>query len=238
MFDRVTTIQDGRWDRRYLRVAIWAGLLVYAVYLSSAAWAGPVSETAGHIGRWVAQAVSTGESKITNVRAKVRGASLTANLFASKDERLAFQRPTLADPRDEISCLALNIYFEARGESDLGKVAVGNVVMNRVLSKRFPDTVCKVVQQGGELRRYRCQFSWWCDGLSDKPRSKKDWQRSSELALAVYWGQTNDPTDGALWYHADYVSPAWRNDFDKIATIGRHIFYKEKPSRRYRLASD
>ncbi len=233
MIDRVAMNRGGRWDRRYLRVAIWAGLLVYAVYLGSSAWAGTGSETAGTIGRWVTQVVAADGSKTI----KVRG-GFAANLFASKEERLAFQRPTLADPRDEISCLALNIYFEARGESDLGKVAVGNVVMNRVSSARFPSTVCEVVQQGGELRLYRCQFSWWCDGLSDKPRSKPDWQRSSEIALAVYWGQTTDPTDGALWYHADYVSPAWRNDFVLVEKIGRHIFYKEKPNRRYRLASD
>jgi spore germination cell wall hydrolase CwlJ-like protein len=248
MIDRVAVRRGGRWDRRYLRVAIWAGLLVYAVYLSSAAWAGTVSETAGHVGRWVAQVSTTDESAATTNESaattdepktiKVRGGSLAASMFASKDERLAFQRPTLADPRDEISCLALNIYFEARGESDKGKLAVSHVVMNRVLSDRFPSTVCEVIQQGGEIRRYRCQFSWWCDGLSDKPRSKQDWQRSSEIALAVYWGQTSDPTGGALWYHADYVSPAWRNDFVQVKTIGRHIFYKEKPNRRYRLASD
>jgi|GEM_PF-1156039 len=234
MIDKVATIRGGRWDRRTLRVAIWVSLLVYVVYLSSAAWAGPVSETAGQVGRWVARAVASGDTSTI----KARGGNLAASMFASKDERLIFQRPTLAHPRDEISCLALNIYFEARGESDEGKVAVGNVVMNRVLSARFPSTVCKVVQQGGELRRDRCQFSWWCDGRSDKPRSKLDWQRSSEIALAVYWGQTTDPTSGALWYHADYVSPSWRKDFVQAETIGRHIFYKEKPDRRYRVASD
>jgi Cell Wall Hydrolase len=234
MIDRIAKFRGGRWDRRNLRLAIWTSLLVYAVYLSSAAWAGPISETAGHIGLWPTRAVTADAA----VASKVRDSSLAASLFASKEERLVFQRPTLADPRDELSCLALNIYFEARGESDQGKVAVGNVVMNRVLSKRFPGTVCEVVQQGGEVRRNRCQFSWWCDGLSDKPRSKQDWQRSSEIALAVYWGQTTDPTDGALWYHADYVSPAWRNDFVQVETIGRHIFYKEKPDRRYWLASD
>jgi spore germination cell wall hydrolase CwlJ-like protein len=187
------------------------------MYLSSAAWAGQFGGRTGPFARPLVN-----ELKIPS--------------DAGPAERVAFRRPTLGNPSDEISCLALNIYFEARGEPDEGKLAVGHVVMNRVLSGRFPGTVCDVVQQGGEIRRYRCQFSWWCDGRSDKPRSAADWQRSSELALAIYWGQSEDPTAGALWYHADYVSPAWRNDFVQGATIGRHIFYL-RPGNKYQVAS-
>lgn len=147
-----------------------------------------------------------------------------------------FKRPTPAAPAGEIECLALNIYFEARGESEVGQLAVGHVVMNRVASARFPSTVCDVIQQGGELRRYRCQFSWWCDGRSDKPRNKRLWEKSGELALKVYWGQTADPTEGALWYHADYVKPYWRKEFERGPKIGRHIFYSQIP-RGTQLAS-
>ncbi|MFQ5774456.1 MAG: cell wall hydrolase [Kiloniellaceae bacterium] len=152
------------------------------------------------------------------------------------DKARLFERPTRADPRDEIACLALNIYFEARGEPDQGKLAVGHVVMNRVASSRFPDTICDVVRQGGELRRYRCQFTWWCDGRSDTPRNQRDWRISNQFALAVYWGFSLDPTDGALWYHADYVSPAWRKDFEMGPKIGRHIFYR-RPAGVTRVAS-
>jgi spore germination cell wall hydrolase CwlJ-like protein len=140
-----------------------------------------------------------------------------------------FKRPTPAAPAGEIECLALNIYFEARGEPEAGQLAVGHVVMNRVNSERFPGTVCDVVQQGGELRRYRCQFSWWCDGRSDKPGNKRLWEKSAELALNVYWGRSEDPTDGALWYHADYVKPFWRKSFERGPKIGRHIFYSQAP---------
>ena len=233
MINKVANIRGGQWDRRYLRVAIWAGLLAYVVYLSGAAWAGPLATKSGYVGRWAAQAVTTVETVAT----EVRSGGLVSGLFASKNERLAFQRPTLGDPRDEISCLALNIYHEARGEPDEGKLAVGHVVMNRVMSSRFPSTVCDVVRQGGEVRRYRCQFSWWCDGRSDKPRNKQDWQNSSEFALAVYWSQTEDPTEGALWYHADYVNPKWRNDFVQGPKIGRHIFYQQHPARNYEVAT-
>ena len=86
---------------------------------------------------------------------------------------------------------------------------------------------------GGDIEEYCLELR---DGRSDKPRSAADWQRSSELALAIYWGQSEDPTGGALWYHADYVSPAWRNDFVQGTTIGRHIFYLQ-PGNKYQVAS-
>ncbi len=147
-----------------------------------------------------------------------------------------FRQPTPADPDGEIRCLALNIYFEARSESERGKLAVGHVVMNRVVSARFPDTVCDVVRQGGELRRHQCQFSWWCDGRSDKPINRHEWRKSAALALAVYWGRTDDPTAGALWYHADYVNPSWRTGFARGPKIGRHVFYSRGP-RKVQLVS-
>ena len=137
----------------------------------------------------------------------------------------------------EIECLAQNIYFEARSESDQGKLAVGQVVMNRVASQRFPGAICDVVRQGGEAKRFRCQFSWWCDGKSDKPSHQKAWQKSMALARDIYWGRTDDPTDGALWYHADYVDPYWRSAFNEGPKIGRHIFYTAKTAtKRTQLA--
>ena len=133
---------------------------------------------------------------------------------------------------DEITCLAQNIYFEARSEPTDGMLAVGHVVLNRVASKRFPNSVCEVVRQGGEQQRHRCQFSWWCDGLSDKPHNKVAWDAARLIAWFVYNGQTDDPTGGALWYHADYVSPYWREAFIAGPQIGRHIFYTNANSVR------
>jgi spore germination cell wall hydrolase CwlJ-like protein len=130
-----------------------------------------------------------------------------------------------ASVREELHCLALNIYFEARGEPDRGKQAVGHVVMNRIASNRYPDTACEVVKQGGEDRLHRCQFSWWCDGRSDTPRDSVAWEHSKAVAQQVYWALAPDPTRGALWYHADYVSPSWRKQFARGPRIGEHIFY-------------
>ncbi len=132
-------------------------------------------------------------------------------------------------PRFDLSasldCLALNIYHEARGEPLEGKIAVGQVVMNRVGDPDFPAGVCEVVKQGGERRRDRCQFSWWCDGLSDWPGDAGAWEDSKGLAGKILAGGLEDPTRGALWYHADHVTPVWEMDIVRQGKIGRHVFY-------------
>ncbi len=132
------------------------------------------------------------------------------------------------DLDEELACMALNIYFEARGEPAIGKLAVGHVVMNRVAARSYPESVCGVVRQGGEIRRHRCQFSWWCDGKSDRPRDVAAWEESLLLARHILTGGSADPTAGALWYHADYVSPRWKDALREGPTFGRHIFYSKK----------
>ena len=129
------------------------------------------------------------------------------------------------DVSRELECLALTIYFEARGEPDEGKIAVGHVVMNRASHPLFPRKVCEVVQQGGDKLRFHCQFTWWCDGRSDQPTDWRAWEKSKALARPIYWDYSRDPTAGALWYHADYARPQWRSDLSRGAKIGRHVFY-------------
>ena len=83
---------------------------------------------------------------------------------------------------DEVNCLALNIYHEARNQPTVGKLAVAMVTMNRVKDERFPNTVCGVVTQGLYKNNQpiinKCHFSWWCDGKSDKPKDLQSWQYS------------------------------------------------------------
>jgi spore germination cell wall hydrolase CwlJ-like protein len=129
---------------------------------------------------------------------------------------------------EDLRCLALNIYHEARSEPRSGQIAVARVTMNRVESSSFPSSVCDVVRQGGEQRN-RCQFSWWCDGKSDEPTEERAWRRSLEIGKRVLADKVSDPTDGALFYHADYVQPKWSRSFNRTAQIGRHLFYR--PSR-------
>ena len=132
------------------------------------------------------------------------------------------------DLSQSLDCLALNIYHEARGEPLDGQVAVAQVVMNRVGDAEFPGQVCEVVRQGGEWPRDRCQFSWWCDGRGDRPDDLAAWTGSKDLARRILAGSVDDPTGGALWYHADSVSPDWDMDISRQAKIGRHVFYGRK----------
>jgi spore germination cell wall hydrolase CwlJ-like protein len=137
----------------------------------------------------------------------------------------ASQRPITTDLDKDLHCLALNIYHEARSEPLSGQIAVAQVTLNRVASEAFPPSVCEVVKQGGQ-KRNRCQFSWWCDGKSDQPTEPRAWRRSLELGRQVLTNQAPDPTDGALYYHADYVEPRWSSAFQRTAQIGRHLFYR------------
>lgn len=147
-------------------------------------------------------------------------------LAVAKPAPSAAQSNVASEIANEIECLALTIYFEARGEPDIGKLAVGHVVKNRAEHPLFPERICDVVKQGEPKAAFRCQFSWWCDGASDRPRDGKSWQRSRALAQRVFWDYSEDPTEGALWYHADYVAPAWGKVLQRGPQIGRHVFYR------------
>ncbi len=127
---------------------------------------------------------------------------------------------------EERQCFAQAIYFEARKESRRGQEAVGAVVLNRVRDRRFPDTICGVVQEGGESNRHRCQFSWWCDGRSDVPKDPEAWAAVQRVADAVLAGEVIDPTKGALYFHASSVNPLWRKKLRRTAQIDAHIFYR------------
>lgn len=126
---------------------------------------------------------------------------------------------------DALLCLALTVYFEAGNQSLLGQVAVAQVVMQRVEDEEFPNTVCGVVFEGGEFRRYQCQFSWWCDGKSDTPIDEEAADKAVIVADAVMNGGVRHvDLLGVTHYHADYVNPRWTNVV-RVLTIGNHIFY-------------
>lgn len=128
-------------------------------------------------------------------------------------------------PAEELRCLALTIYWEARSESQKDRAAVAHVALNRVGTKDFPDTVCRVVQQGGK-QPGRCQFHWWCDGRSDEPRERHAWNEAVELARKALEGKVDDPTDGALYFHNARVRPSWADRHRRTTRIGSHIYYR------------
>ena len=132
----------------------------------------------------------------------------------------------------ERHCLATAIYFEARGEPLKGQIAVSQVILNRVRSPKFPQTICGVVYQG--QHRKGCQFSFTCDGHSDNPRNKGQWAKAKALATSFMAGEHWLPEVGySTFYHADYVRPRWAYRMNRIDKIGRHIFYKKRGEQPY-----
>jgi len=121
----------------------------------------------------------------------------------------------------DLFCMAKNIYHEARGESTLGKYAVAQVTMNRVRDPRFRNTVCDVVFQP-------YQFSWANNKSVRWTRpSGPAWNESMEIAKDVLEeGATIKGMENALYFHANYVRPNWRN-VRKVTKIGAHVFYNQ-----------
>lgn len=148
---------------------------------------------------------------------------------------LVAQQPALAagepgaasqsDTMDAERCMALTVYWEARSEGVKGMTAVAMVVLNRVKSPDFPDTVCTVVHQGGEAAG--CQFSYWCDGKGEAPENHETWTLAEKTAAKVLAKRpAPDPTHGALFYHtADSPTP-WTVPRKRTAKIKGHIYYR------------
>lgn len=148
----------------------------------------------------------------------------------------------------ELYCLAENIYHEARSDSFVGQIAVADVVLNRVVSLEYPNSICDVVKEGpiteswktrklkdlkDDQRTYypirnRCQFSWYCDGAADTIRFGDSWYKAQRIAYAlVYHKKWRGITEGATHYHATYVTPKWSSALQLVGRIGLHIFYRK-----------
>ena len=127
------------------------------------------------------------------------------------------------------ACLAEAIYFEARGEPVEGQFAVAEVILNRVDSPKFPNSICKVVRQGTG-RKHACQFSYNCDGKLEYIANGSAYDQTKRVARVSMDRKTRPLTKGATFYHATFVSPSWARSFQHVATIGVHKFYK--PVRR------
>ena len=132
-------------------------------------------------------------------------------------------------PPKDLECLALNAYHETRSESELGKIAVTHVVMNRVKSEKYPNNVCDVIKKAtykaGAPKT--CHFSWYCDGKPDTIAKNKEWDAALSLAMNAYmvYYLGFDASNGATFYHADYVKPRWSRVFTRVVRIDDHIFY-------------
>ncbi|MGI9327907.1 MAG: cell wall hydrolase [Pseudomonadales bacterium] len=133
--------------------------------------------------------------------------------------------PTTAQwNKEEQQCLALSMYWEAKAEGNAGMLAVGHVILNRVAHERFPSAPCAVVFQGGE--KPPCQFSWYCDGKSDRPTEPHNWATARLLAAELLQGKHKDSTGSALFFHGKGMKNPWRIPRTRTVTIGNHVFYK------------
>jgi len=139
--------------------------------------------------------------------------------------------------KDERNCLAQAIYHEARGEPEQGQWAVANVILNRVDSKRYPNSICGVVFQNANASKYKCQFSFACDGRSDDGGIgniivRSSWVRSNLIAHSAFrqfqaGSKLTYLPPSVLYYHTINVAPNWSKVFNKVAQIGNHIFYSQ-----------
>lgn len=123
-------------------------------------------------------------------------------------------------------CLTEALYFEARGETVQGQFAVAEVILNRVDSARFPDSVCGVINQGTG-QRYQCQFTYTCDGNSDAIRERAAFEQVGKVARAILDGANYNLTGGATHYHTTAVRPNWSRVYTRTAKIGVHVFYRQ-----------
>ena len=127
-------------------------------------------------------------------------------------------------------CLAQAIYHEARGETREGQLAVANVIINRAMSGRYPSSICGVVFQNADQGRYKCQFTFACDGRSDIGRERTAWNRSIKMAEDAFYEYQKGERPGivpnsTLFYHTTAVAPRWSHTFKRVAAIGAHVFY-------------
>ena len=134
--------------------------------------------------------------------------------------------------KDRQYWLSYAIYFEARSESTAGMIGVGQVVLNRVKSPKWPATVREVVTQGknknGEPIKNKCNFSFWCDGIPEKIANQRAWKKVNDISEILLYKNIVDITDGADHYELKQNKPWWSKGMKKTAVIDSHIFYKSK----------
>lgn len=123
-------------------------------------------------------------------------------------------------------CLAEALYFEARGESVKGQFAVAEVIMNRVASASYPNSVCGVIKQGTG-RKYACQFTYTCDGHAEVISEPRAFASVGKIAKLMVDGGERPLTSGATHYHTKAVNPRWARKFPRTTTIGFHHFYRQ-----------
>ncbi|MEZ5889241.1 MAG: cell wall hydrolase [Xanthobacteraceae bacterium] len=209
--------------------------------------AAPLAELRGGLEAWAPGAASflsgTGEDRALEDEEQVAKARLAALRRGGETIVSKGQVPgdalSLLSPADRLGlvgedrakaqkCLTEAIYFESRGEPERGQIAVAQVVMNRVFSPYYPNTVCGVVYQNAD-RKLSCQFTFACDGIPDRVKEPDAYERAQRLAAETLDGKHWLPEVGkATHYHARWVRPRWVREMHKLDRIGVHTFYRPR----------
>lgn len=222
--------EEGQWrlDCRSIWQAGSRGKLLAAAVVM--AWVGTSSTAQAG---WLDQPIQSGikdyscpaspdlsDHKITHRQCpEARGTQTTESVTNSEASVDITALPT-THSSDALTCLALNVYWEARNQSVAGQLAVAQVTMNRVLDSRYADNVCDVVYQ-------HKQFSWFWDGESDTPRELYALERAFRVASAALDGSGHSELENVTHYHAVYIKPYWKDHMVQVAMIGDHIFYAD-----------
>ena len=163
-------------------------------------------------------AVATGVSAPSQAAAPTVPVAAAA-FSGTLDQQVAAAARVETDDQEQ-DCLASAVYFEARGEPLNGQLAVADVVLNRVRSERYPDTICAVVEQPWQF-----SFVNATGRIPQADRSSEAWLRAVAIARIAQAGTARAVASDVLWYHADYVSPSWGRRLARQDKIGLHIFY-------------
>lgn len=162
--------------------------------------------------------------RLSEITAPVDVPRSAANGNLTYDPTVLAARPAAAGGADW-QCLTEALYFEARGETLKGQIAVAEVILNRVASQRFPNSVCGVINQGTG-RKYACQFTYTCDGHPETISEPGAYTRVGKVARMMLDGAPRKLAGGATYYHTTAVRPRWARQFQRTAQMGVHLFYK------------
>lgn len=142
--------------------------------------------------------------------------------YLTEKERLIFkdekEKIEWCRRNNDCNVLAEAVVYEARSESELGKVSVAHVILNRVKDNRWGDSVEEVVYQ-------RAQFSYTLQKQRNTP-SKKDWKNGYLIAFEVLNDLVESPVEEATHYHTKAVRPYWAKHYEVVAVVDSHIFYR------------
>ena len=166
---------------------------------------------------------SAGLNEVGDVGAIAEAAMKVAEAAVPRPRALpelvsAYKAADIAD--EEQDCLASAVYFEARGEPIEGQLAVADVVLNRVASKKYPDTICDVVEQPWQF-----SFVNATGRIPEANRASESWVKAVAISKIALEKAAREVSEDVLWYHADYVAPSWGKRLDREKKVGLHIFY-------------